>query len=251
VTDELQKTDINVDDSRIDLGTIEWTPFCYEHKLFIIGQNNRMSDGFNLSDHPRAYGLWDKVPSTLTYTVGTSTPEKDWYFGQVRNGNWYVKFNNSETFTGKAHLTISAAGVSNSPKLNIMVNGKSLGTWTPSPNDASVYRSAVLGGRHHRYTAEFPASYLKTGVNTVTLAMSGIGKNGGILYDCLKLEAGERVLTAVNAPKKESEDKGTVLLFTTDGRLAGTFASLSEARVSARKGLYVYKQGQHSGKFVK
>lgn len=251
VTDELQKTDISVDGSTVDLGTIAWTPLCYEHRLFLIGQNNRMSDGFNLSDHPRAYGLWDKVPTTLTYTVGTSTPEKDWYYGQVRNGNWYVKFQNSESFAGKAHLTISAAGVGNSPRLTISVNGKSLGTWSPSPNDASVYRSAVLGGRHHLYTVDFPASYLKEGTNTVTLSMQGIGKNGGILYDCLKLEAGERVLTAVKQPEGAETVRGQVSVFAVDGSSRGAFATMEQARKALPSGLYIYKQGRRSGKFVK
>lgn len=251
VTDELQKTGISVGDSEVDLGTIDWTPLRYERQLFLIGQNNRMSDGFKLSDHPRAYGLWEQVPTTLTYTVGTSKPWQDWYYGQVRNGSWYIKFNNDETFTGRAHLTISAAGVGNSPRLTVSINGKAVGNWSPSPNDASVYRSAVLGGRHRLYTVDFPASYLKTGTNTVTLNMSGIGKNGGILYDCLKLEAGDQVLSAISSAAMQHAAEGPVSVFSPGGLPMGSFGSLTEARARLDKGLYVYRQGSSTGKFTK
>lgn len=68
------------------------------------------------------------------------------------------------------------------------------GLWEQVPaNDASVYRSAINSGRHYVYTADFLNTGLNVGENTVTLQISNSGGKNGILYDCIKMEAGELV----------------------------------------------------------
>lgn len=250
VTDELEQRDIVVDGSTVDLGTIDWTPLCYETKLFQIGENNRMSDGFKLSDLPRAYGMWERVPSSLTYTVGTSNPQTNWYYGQVNNGTWTVVFNSDETFTGTAHLTISAAGVGNSPRLAISLNGNSTGSWSPSPNDASVYRSALLGGRHRLHTFDFPATRIKKGQNKLTLTMSGIGKNGGILYDCIKLEAGNRIVSSINEIAVGRPVNGGIEVYNLRGQRLGSYGSAFEAQRQLPHGVYICRQPESTKKVV-
>lgn len=190
VTDELQVTGISIDSEQTDLGTITWTPKRYVHKLFQIGENNRMSDGFKWSDTLRSYGLWNNVPATLTYNAEESNPEEDWYYAQTKNGTWTITFNLDETYTGNAYLTASIAGATNKPKVAVGVNGTNKANWSFSTNDGAIYRSARLGGRHDLKTLTFPASLLKKGENKITLTLSGISGNGGILWDCLKLEAG-------------------------------------------------------------
>lgn len=249
ITDELQKKDITVDSETTDLGIIDWTPACYENKLFQIGENNRMSDGFNLSDHIRAYGLWEQLPANLTFTAGVSNEKTDWYYAQGKNGTWTVKFNCPQTYSGNAHLTISAAGVTNSPKLAIAVNGSTVANWAPSPNDAAIYRSAVLGGRHRLYTISFPASKLKKGENTLALKMSGIGKNGGIMYDCIKLETGNAVVNSISQPS--ASDNQPIEIYTLNGMRMGKFITISEAQPSLPRGIYIFRQGAKTGKFVK
>lgn len=244
VTDELQVKNISIDSEEQHLDTIDWTPACYEAKLLQIGENNRLADGYNLSDHARCYGLWEEVPANLTYTVGESTPSQDWYYAQCKNGKWTVLFDSPQTFTGQAHLTISAAGVTNSPKLALAVNGRSLGTWSPSPNDASIYRSGVQSGRHHLFTKAFPASYLKQGQNTLTLTMSGIGKNGGIMYDCLKLEAGAVVTSGIE-PTYYAADADLTRIYTLHGVLVGTYkADVLPSEITLPRGIYIYRQSR-------
>lgn len=189
ITDELEYTGVTVSDALTDLGDITWTPTTYKTLLWNIGENNRRADGFMISDDLRAYGLWEKVPANLTFNVETGNPETDWYHAQCHNGTWSVKFDLDEVPEGDMHLTASVAGATNKPTVAIKVNGSSAGTWSFSSNDAAIYRSATQAGRHWLKTCAFPASMLKKGENTIDLVMSGISKNGGVMYDCLKLES--------------------------------------------------------------
>lgn len=246
ITDELQVADIVVDGETTDLGTVKWAPATYEHKLWQIGENNRMSDGFCMSDAARAYGLWEEVPATLNYIIGESNPATDWYYAQTKNGTWTVTFDLDETYSGKAYLTASAAGATNKPKVAVAINGGNSKTWSFGTNDAAIYRSAVLGGRHWLQTHSFPASALKKGRNTITFTMSGISKNGGVMWDCIKLEAGAKIvpsgITAVNSVA----DDAPVEIFTLGGVRVGTFRSLGDVRLD--KGVYIFRQGGKSGK---
>lgn len=246
VTDQLEKTGIVVDGKTVELGTVDWTPTCYEHKLWQIGQNNRMSDGFNISDTCRTYGLWELPPANLNYVIGESEPATDWYYAQTKNGVWTVTFNLDDTYTGNAHLTASVAGATNKPKVAVAINGTTKANWNFSTSDAAIYRSAVLGGLHSVQTCEFPASLLKKGTNTVTFTMSGIGKNGGVMYDCIKLEAGEKIITGItDTPKKDTDSK--IHIYTLTGMKIGTYDNFNQVPV---KGLYIYHQGSNSGKVI-
>lgn len=246
ITDELQVADIVVDGETTDLGTVKWAPATYEHKLWQIGENNRMSDGFCMSDAARAYGLWEEVPATLNYIIGESNPATDWYYAQTKNGTWTVTFDLDETYSGTAYLTASAAGATNKPKVAVAINGGNSKTWSFGTNDAAIYRSAVLGGRHWLQTHSFPASALKKGRNTITFTMSGISKNGGVMWDCIKLEAGAKIvpsgITAVNS----AADDAPVEIFTLGGVRVGTFRCLGDVRLD--KGVYIFRQGGKSGK---
>ena len=66
----------------------------------------------------------------------------------------------------------------------------------------------------------FPASALKKGSNTVTLTMSGNGKNGGFMYDCIKLEAGSLVTSVLGvSDAAEQSAQPSVVKYVRDGRL--------------------------------
>ncbi len=240
VTDELEHKDVTVSDATLDLGTIDWTPVTYKTLLWNIGENNRRADGYNVSSDPRAYGLWEKVPADLTFEPGVSDPATDWYYAQCHNGTWTVKFNLDDTFEGDMHLTASIAGTTNKPKVAVKVNGTSKTTWSFPNNDAAIYRSATQAGRHVVKTCTFPASLLKQGENTIELVMSGISKNGGVMYDCLKLESenepGQSAITGINAADTRTETgrydlqgrpvtdgyKGIVLIRYSDGTVDKT-----------------------------
>lgn len=182
-----------------DVGTIAWTPAKYEKKLWQIGEADHTTSGFKLSDHKRQYGLWDNsivadagIPTALTYTVGTSKTA-DWYYAQLKdNSTWTVKFNTTETYTSPLHLTIAVAGVSRKPTLTVQMNGTEVHKAAYPDSDGSLYRSGVLSGRYGLIEVEIPATAMKSGDNELTLALSGGDSGiGGLLYDCIKLEAGE------------------------------------------------------------
>lgn len=194
VTDMLERDDITVTAGDNDLGSVTWTPKKYTQMLWMIGHNDRRSSEFCLSDAPRQYGLWEQVPASLTYTIGQSNENSGWYYAQTQDGTWTVKFNLDERPAGRVYLTASLAGcASEKASIAVKVNGTSRGTWKPGYKDASVYRSAVNSGRHYVYTADFLNTGLKVGENTVSFQISNTGGKNGIMYDCIKMEAGDAV----------------------------------------------------------
>ena len=206
VTDMLEQDDITVSAGDNSLSTIEWTPTKYSELLWMIGQNDRRSSEFHYSDTIRQYGLWELVPKNLTFTIGQSNEQKDWYYAQVqKDGTWTIAFTLDKTYSGKAHLTASLAGCTgNGSTVAVKVNGTQQGIWKPGVNDAATYRSAVNSGRHHLLTLDFDASTLKKGSNTIALTMSGNGSNGGFMYDCMKLEAGALVTGIDEVPSSHA-----------------------------------------------
>jgi rhamnogalacturonan endolyase len=139
------------------------------------------------------------VPSSLTYTIGESKENKDWYYAQTRNsGTWTIKFNLDSRPSGRACLTASIAGCSGTgTQITVTVNGTQRATWKPGVNDACVYRSALNSGRHYVFSTDFVNTGLKAGENTVQLRLSGAGSKDGIMYDCIKLEAGD-IITGID-----------------------------------------------------
>jgi rhamnogalacturonan endolyase len=195
VTDMLEQDDITVSAGDNNLGTIDWTPKKYTQMLWMIGQNDRRSSEFKYSDALRQYGLWEQVPANLTYTIGQSNEATDWYYAQTqKGGTWTVKFNLDERPAGRVYLTVSLAGCSGTGStITVKVNGTQRAIWKPGVNDACIYRSAINSGRHYVFTTDFINTGLKVGENTVTFTYSGGGSKDGIMYDCIKMEAGEAV----------------------------------------------------------
>ncbi len=77
--------------------------------------------------------------------------------------------------------------MSNAPHLTISANGKEVRLLEYS-NDAATYRAAVRSARYQLEEISFPASLLTVGPNTICFSMTSVGKNGGVMYDTLKLE---------------------------------------------------------------
>ncbi len=219
VTDMLELNNIIITEGEQTLETIEWTPERYSDPLWIIGENDRRSSEYCLSESMRQYGLWNKVPANLTYVIGESTPQKDWYYAQTKAGTWTIGFTLDKKYNGTACLTASLAGAThNGATVTVKVNGTKRETWKPGINDASIYRSAVQSGRHHLMRCTFDASTLKVGYNTITLTMSGNGSNGGFMYDCLKLEAGE-LITGIENINENTQKGPRTTKFVKNGRL--------------------------------
>lgn len=221
VTDMLEQDDITVSAGDNNLGTINWTPKKYTQMLWMIGQNDRRSSEFKYSDALRQYGLWEQVPANLTYTIGESSEATDWYYAQTqKGGTWTIKFNLDERPTGRIYLTASIAGCSGSGStITVKVNGTQRATWKPGFNDACIYRSAINSGRHYVYTTDFLNTGLKVGENTVTFTYSGGGSKDGIMYDCIKMEAGEPVTTGIATLTSNNTDTVKSTKYLHQGRL--------------------------------
>ena len=221
VTDMLEQDDITVSDGDNDLGTITWTPKKYTQLLWMIGHNDRRSSEFHYSDALRQYGLWDSIPANLTYTIGQSNEQTDWYYAQTKNGTWTIKFNLDERpSSGRVYLTVSVAGCAGTGNtITAKVNGTQRGQWKPGYKDASVYRSAVNSGRHYLYTCDFLNTGLRAGENTVALTLSGCGSTDGVMYDCVKLEAGELVTNGIAPVSIMSDNDSKPVKYLYQGRL--------------------------------
>lgn len=221
VTDMLEQDDITVSAGDNDLGTITWTPKKYTQLLWMIGHNDRRSSEFHYSDALRQYGLWDSIPANLTYTIGQSNEQTDWYYAQTKNGTWTIKFNLDERpSSGRVYLTVSVAGCAGTGNtITAKVNGTQRGQWKPGYKDASVYRSAVNSGRHYLYTCDFINTGLKAGENTVALTLSGCGSKDGVMYDCVKLEAGELVTNGIVPVSIMSDNDSKPVKYLYQGRL--------------------------------
>lgn len=189
VTDEFVKDNVVVSGSTLKLGTLNWDAKTYSNSLWTIGTADRSASEFKLGNLERQFGLPAKVPADLTYTIGSSSESKDWYFAQTKVGNWDVNFNLNKTYTGTAHLTVAMASISRNPNVDIYVNGTRVDTLAyRDENDQTTYRSANQSGRYRSQTIDFPASMLKSGNNTIRFRMSRVGTDGGIMYDMIKLE---------------------------------------------------------------
>lgn len=242
ITDQMKYDGVEVGEEAVtELGDVNWTPDNRLTLLWQIGEADRLSDGFKMSDMPRAYGDWDQVPATLNYTIGTSTPAKNWYYAQTKNGSWNIYFDLEDGFDEDVVLTASVAGASNSPKVGVSVNGKSQANWS-FYNDAAIYRSGKLGGRHSVKQVVVPASVLKPGEqNKIALTMSGIKSNGGVMWDCVKLET-DRLSAISNVAVDSDSSVGAAELYNLQG--------IRVDRASAAPGVYIERRGATSRKVV-
>ena len=243
VSEELEVRNVSVSGESVDLGNISWKPTTFDRLLWKIGDNNRLSDSFNMSDSPRAYGLYKEVPANLTFKVGESEESTDWYYAQCKDGRWTVEFELDEVPEGTARLTASVAGSAQKPSVSIFVNGEQVGGWGFPNNDACTYRSAVQAGRHSVKEKEFPASKLKVGTNQITLQLNSNSSNGGIMWDMIKLETG----TATGLSEVTVSTAHPYEVFTLQGIKIGAFVDKDEIQ-QLPAGVYIWRSGSEFGK---
>ena len=190
ILNEYVKKDIIVNSTGlVDLGVQVWEPTANHSLLWQLGQADRRTSGFKLSDKNRQYGLFDLVPAQLSFTIGKSKEAEDWYYAQTKRGTWSIEFDHEKKHTGNAVLTFGIAGAARWPKVQVLVNNKIIGVLDDLGNDASVYRSAMSGGFYQQRSLSFPADLLKQGKNIVSLDLIKVNPKGGVMYDAIKLEA--------------------------------------------------------------
>ncbi len=205
VTDQYEHDNVNVSGWLANLGTLTWSPPEYKNFLWQIGTADRKAAEFKLGNVPHQYGLFNQVPTNLTYTIDRSTPwnnwfyshtsdhstpGNDWYYAQTAVGTWTINFNLSQACTGTAHLTVALAGMSRMPTVQVGVNGTTMAPLPVIVNDAAIYRSANQSGTYHLVLITFPASLLKAGSNSITFQATDVISGAGAMYDTIKLEVG-------------------------------------------------------------
>jgi rhamnogalacturonan endolyase len=208
VTQSFAKDDVVVSGDRLNLGTVEWDAPYHPHLLFQVGKADRMAGEFKFGSAPRSNQWTAQVPADLTFTIGQSKPEEDWYYAQ-HSGTWKIKFNVAQPPSGNAYLTIPIAG--GPGNVTVLVNDHEVGK-IAKRDDASVRRAANRSGVYARFEFTFPASLLVAGENTVSLQMArrpnlappptnsadaekeptgqepGSTANNGLMYDTVVLE---------------------------------------------------------------
>ena len=181
-TQELSRERIAVGESTVQLGRLTMPKEPIRDVLWQIGDFDRRSSEFKLSDQPRQYGLESKVPANLTFTVGKSTAAKDWFYAQCHPGDWNVEFD--VPAVKDLRLQVGIAGQTRDPDLQILVNGQPIGKIPTSGNSSAQYRSAILGSSYWELRSlSIPASAIKSGRNVMTLRLS----RGAIHYDAIRL----------------------------------------------------------------
>ena len=187
-TEQFVKKSINIIAGTTNiLGRINWQPKNNGQLIWQIGEADRKTTGFNLSNHKRYYDVFKMPPSNLDFTIGKNDPSKDWYYAQTKQGSWKVNFELDKKYIDTATLTIAIAGYARNPILEILVNDKTVAT-IRAGNDASIYRSAIAGGYYQLKTIQFPSSLLKVGKNTISFNLSSVKVGAGVMYDAIKLE---------------------------------------------------------------
>ncbi|HVY68503.1 MAG TPA: polysaccharide lyase family protein [Verrucomicrobiae bacterium] len=208
VTDQFSRANVKVAAGQtLDLGDITFNPTLHSLRLWQIGTADLRATGFKLSDQPRQYGLSEKVPANLTYVIGKSRPEQDWYYLQPP-GTWTVEFKMDKKYVGEGVLTLGIAGQTNNPNLRVRVNDTSVGSYT-GLNSSAGYRSAILGGSFwEEKVIRFPTSDLRVGTNRITFTLlwtastgvTNVASTPSIMYDVVKLDLDVPTMPKVPPP---------------------------------------------------
>ena len=177
----------------VDVGTVKWTPSdAARTTLWQLGQADRTGGEFGLAREPRGWFLPGLVPRDLTFTIGESREDRDWYYAQTQPGTWTVAFSLAAAQTGTAFLTV-AASMTDGDSPSVAVNGDASGISgaMPSGEDSTLSRQAVRSGFPRLGVLSFDAARLKQGANTISFsrgAASGGSNNTGIGWDVIKLQ---------------------------------------------------------------
>ena len=244
VLGEFAETNITVEAGKnLDLGKLEWKPVRYGRQIWEIGYPNRSGgeffkgDGYSYWGWPLRYPLL--FPTDITYTIGKSDCQRDWFFEQTPRGastawlnpdakdpanqrfgwvktgtpgedmwrtigrgratTWTIKFDMDRSVQGKATLRIALGGADGGGGLAIGVNGKAVGTIHPVSTNALRYNTDR--GVWHEYAQPFDATLLKAGENEMTLTVPAGELTTGVCYDYLRLELDEgQKLASVPGP---------------------------------------------------
>jgi rhamnogalacturonan endolyase len=199
----------------IDLGELKWTPVRRGRQVWEVGVPNRTAAEFAGGDRffePDITLQYARLfPQDVTYTIGTSTPGKDWFFahvphntdpnarvqpfrgvvGQGKATPYKVRFELESAPRGKATLRLAICGTG-TRSIDVSVNDEPAGQIRLAAPDGVITRHQVQGMWYER-EFEFAGSMLTQGTNTLTLTVPAGNVNNGVVYDYLRLEVEEPI----------------------------------------------------------
>lgn len=182
-------------------------PSAFPQTLWQIGTFNSSSGEFNHGlGGPPLFG--QRFPSgELVYTVGKSTPEKDWPAYQPGSANgragfvphpYTIQFDLAEIPRGLVTLKVSLlVETPRTPNLGVEINGhRALFTRHPQPNYDGGDRELVVNpiASADTIVAEINPAFLVKGTNQLTLTAIDASAerdnftNGGLFYDAIAME---------------------------------------------------------------
>ncbi len=189
----------------MDLGRLVWRPVRYGRQLWDIGIPDRSAREFYKGDDYDHWGWYVRYPrlfpQDVSYVIGQSDFQKDWFFEQVphdedltdtnafedgRSTTWSVRFNLPEAPQGRATLRLAVCGVG-ARRLAVSMNDCPAGTVTDLVYNATINRDGIAGAWTEHDVA-FDASLMRAGTNVLKLTIPGGSLTSGIMYDYLRLE---------------------------------------------------------------
>jgi rhamnogalacturonan endolyase len=210
VLGEFMKADVQVGPGQtLNLGELRWEPVRRGRQVWEIGVANRTATEFAGGDRffePDITLQYPKLfPQDVTYTIGESTPGKDWFYAHVPRSNaqarvqpfsgvqgegsatpYTIRFRMDAAGRGIAVLRLAICGTG-TRAIQVSVNGNPAGQIQLGPGEGVISRHQVQGLWYERQF-EFDASSLKSGENTLTLTVPAGPVNNGVVYDYLRLE---------------------------------------------------------------
>ncbi len=207
------KHDVRIGPNRTtNLGRIDWTPANRGKTLWQIGVANRSAREFFDGNHVRHYRNFirylNAFPDDVNYTVGTSSPARNWNFAQWGWYNkvpyWTINFRSIHTQHGVATLTLGfCAALMSRGGLAVKLNGHRIAVLHLPKSGAAIYRSGGQDSKYQVVYLHFNAQLIRAGMNHLTLGFTRAFKApgsykarmryhptpiGAVIYDSIRLQ---------------------------------------------------------------
>ena len=198
-------------DKVTQLGNLVWRRHTKGKIIWEIGTADRSTreffDGNNVRHYSNFLRYSASFPRDVTYTIGRSTPAKDWNFAQwgwyCKKPWWTIRFNLAATPPGTATLTLGlCATLIPHGGLAVGINGRRVSVLHLRKSGAAVYRSGGQDSLYQVRYVQFPAKLLKPGLNRMTIGFTNpvrvpasskarqqyrAFRIGAVMYDALRL----------------------------------------------------------------
>lgn len=195
-----------------NLGSLTWKPVDRGRTLWQIGVANRSAreffDGNDVRHYRNFIRYLQAFPDDVNYTVGVSTPAKDWNFAQWGWYNkvpyWQINFRLARPQHGLATLTLGfCATLMSRGGLKITLNGRQLTVLHLPKSGAAIYRSGGQDSKYQVVYLHFNARLLRKGMNHITLGFTHAFRAprsykarmryhptpiGAVIYDSIRLQ---------------------------------------------------------------